>query len=65
MLLSKNNENNNKDCYTYYLSFLIILIPIISKLLENTDLKSLFSYINQKYVPNISKFIEAHFDNKK
>lgn len=29
------------------------------------DLKSLFSYINQKYVQNISKFIEAHFDNKK
>lgn len=29
------------------------------------DLKSLFSYINQKYVPNISKFIEAHFDDKK
>jgi hypothetical protein len=29
------------------------------------NLKSLFSYINQKYVPNISKFIEAHFDDKK
>ena len=29
------------------------------------NLKSLFSYINQKYVTNISKFIEAHFDNKK
>jgi hypothetical protein len=29
------------------------------------NLKSLFSYINQKYVQNISKFIEAHFDDKK
>jgi hypothetical protein len=32
---------------------------------SDDDLKSLFSYINQKYVPNISKFIEAHFDDKK
>jgi len=32
---------------------------------SDDDLKSLFSYVNQKYVPNISKFIEAHFDNKK
>jgi len=56
MLLSKNNENNNKDCYTYYLSFLIILIPIISKLLENTDLKSLFSRKNNM----ISIYITSH-----
>ena len=47
MLLSKNNnnnnENNNKDYSTYYFSMLIIVIPIILKLLENTDIKSIFS----------------------
>ena len=46
MLLSKNNNNENKDSYTYYLSFLIILIPIILKLLENYELKEFFSRKN-------------------
>jgi hypothetical protein len=31
---------------------------------SDTNLKALFSYVNQKYVPSITKFIEAHFDNK-
>jgi hypothetical protein len=59
MLLSKNNNDKNdknKDCYTYYFSFLIILIPIISKLLENTDFKSLFSRKNNM----ISMYITSH-----
>jgi hypothetical protein len=31
---------------------------------SDVDLQALFTYVNQKYVPDITKFIEAHFDNK-
>jgi hypothetical protein len=31
---------------------------------SDAELKSLFSYINQRYVPDIKTFIEVQFDNK-
>lgn len=56
MLLSNDNNNQNKDSYMKYLPFLIIIIPYILNFIENNNLLRFFKKKNNI----ISIYITSH-----